>query len=162
MYERDEQQNHPNIIKIGDKRPKNLKNHTNSTRHTINLSGHQRTSNSVLTFQNHGGNLISVVNWLFALANCVCLLQIWTCIYLCYNCVHFTNCIFLYFPYPFQKLSFINIRNFLQSFEKEIQFKIIAQQLKNSKEGFRKRTSSILNWTKLCLVILQNHVYETL
>jgi hypothetical protein len=29
------------------------------------------------------------------------------------------------------------------NFEKEIQFKIIAQQLKNSKEGFRKRTSSI-------------------
>jgi hypothetical protein len=24
MYEQDEQRNHPNIIKIGDKRPKNL------------------------------------------------------------------------------------------------------------------------------------------
>jgi hypothetical protein len=51
--------------------------------------------------------------------------------------------VYFYFPYPFQKLSFISNRNFPQSFEKEIQFKIIAQQLKNSKEGFRKRTSSI-------------------
>ncbi len=50
--------------------------HTNPTGHTINLSGHQRAPNPVLTFQNQGGNLISVVNWLFALANCVLLLQI--------------------------------------------------------------------------------------
>jgi len=55
--------------------------HTNPTGHTINLSGHQRAPNPVLTFQNQGGNLISVVNWLFALANCVLLLQIWTCIF---------------------------------------------------------------------------------
>jgi hypothetical protein len=54
---------------------------------------------------------------------------------------------FYIFPIHFRNYPLLTFEIFRKTFEKEIQFKIIAQQLKNSKEGFRKRTSSIFGNT---------------